>query len=132
MENTKAIPKAAKAGMSLTIDSPTSYRRSYAEQQRDSQGRFTSNFSYTDTKIADSMEKTDENGKKLHSVDSTAIASARYDPNDKSLNIAYKSAPGKEYKFACDGVDDLKEWVEAPSKGRITQEWKTTHRYPGY
>lgn len=62
-------------------------------------------------------------------VSSTAIQSARYDPSDNSLNIVYKGG-GKEYKF--DAKDDLQEWVDAPSKGRITHEWKESHRYPGY
>lgn len=57
-------------------------------------------------------------------VSSTAIDSARYDPSDNTLNITYKGG-GKEYKF--DAKDDLQEWVDAPSKGRITQEWRSTH-----
>lgn len=65
-------------------------------------------------------------------VDSTAIANARYDPSDDSLNITYKGGKGKEYKFKAGGKQGIEEWVNAPSKGRITQEWQTTHRYPGY
>lgn len=65
-----------------------------------------------------------------YSVDSTAIQSARFDPSDNSLNIVYKGG-GKEYKFAADG-NDAAEWLKAPSKGRLTNEWKYTHRYPGY
>lgn len=57
-------------------------------------------------------------------VASTAIQSARYDPSDNSLNITYKGGD-KEYKF--DAKDDLQEWMNAPSKGRVTQEWRTTH-----
>ena len=64
-------------------------------------------------------------------VDSTAIQSARYDPYDDSLNITYKNG-NKEYKFKADESDGLEEWIDAPSKGRITQEWRYTHRYPGY
>ena len=64
-------------------------------------------------------------------VDSTAIANARYDPSDDSLNITYKGG-GKEYKFKANGSKGLEEWVNAPSKGRITQEWRQTHHYPGY
>lgn len=64
-------------------------------------------------------------------VDSTAIQSARYEPSDDSLNITYKGG-NKEYKFKADGADGLQEWVNAPSKGQITQEWRTTHRYPGW
>lgn len=65
-------------------------------------------------------------------IASTAIASARYDPSDDSLNIAYTSAPGKEYKFKAGGPEGVREWMNAPSKGQITEEWKTTHRWPGY
>lgn len=64
-------------------------------------------------------------------VDSTAIESARFDPSDNSLNITYRNGNGKEYKFAADS-NDAAEWLDAPSKGRITQEWRSTHRYPGY
>ena len=63
-------------------------------------------------------------------VDSTAIENARYDPNDNSLNIVYKGGD-KEYKFSAT-PDEAKEWLEAPSKGRITNVWKDTNRYPGY
>lgn len=63
-------------------------------------------------------------------VDSTAIQSARFDPSDNSLNIVYRGG-GKEYKFAADGKDAA-DWLQAPSKGRLTQEWRATHRYPGY
>lgn len=51
-------------------------------------------------------------------VDSTAIQSARYDPYDDSLDITYKNG-NKEYKFKADGSDGL-------------EEWRYTHRYPGY
>lgn len=64
-------------------------------------------------------------------VDSTAIASARYDPSDDSLNITYTTGP-KEYKFKAGGKEGIDEWVKAPSKGRITQAWKQSHRMPGY
>lgn len=64
-------------------------------------------------------------------VESSAIASARYDVSDGSLNIAYRSNPDKEYKFAAT-ADDVKEWDDAPSKGQITNVWRQTHRYPGF
>ena len=57
-------------------------------------------------------------------VSSTAIQSARYDPSDNTLNIVYQGS-SKEYKF--DAKNDLQDWVNAPSKGRITQEWRQTH-----
>lgn len=129
--NKKILEDEAKQGRGFNVEKPTSYRTSYATQKRNKQGRFTSGFDYTDTEIAESMEKPDD-GKKLHSVDSTAIASARYDPNDDSLNIAYTTAPGKEYKFKAGGAQGVREWLDAPSKGRVTQEWKKTHAYPGY
>lgn len=65
-----------------------------------------------------------------YQVDSTAIQSARFDPSDNSLNIVYRGG-GKEYKFQADGKDAA-EWLKAPSKGRLTQVWRDTHRYPGY
>ena len=65
-----------------------------------------------------------------YQVDSTAIQSARFDPSDNSLNIVYRGG-GKEYKFKADG-NDAADWLNAPSKGRLTQEWRDTHRYPGY
>ena len=62
---------------------------------------------------------------------STAIKSARYDPQDDSLNIVYQSGD-KEYKFRAGGPEGVREWMAADSKGRKTQEWRKTHRYPGY
>lgn len=64
-------------------------------------------------------------------VQSTAIAKARYNPFDDSLNITYTSGD-KEYKYKAGGEYGLKEWIDAPSKGRITNEWRATHRYPDY
>ena len=74
----------------------------------------------------------EEVGEQSIPVSSTAIASARYEPEDDSLNIAYTSNPSKEYAYKAGGQKGLSEWVNAPSKGRITNEWKTTHRMPGY
>lgn len=62
---------------------------------------------------------------------STAIKSARYDPADDSLNIVYQGGE-KEYKFRAGGPEGVREWMAADSKGRKTQEWRKTHRYPGY
>ena len=64
-------------------------------------------------------------------IASTAIKSARYDPQDDSLNIVYQGGD-KEYKFRADGPEGVREWMAADSKGRKTQEWRKTHRYPGY
>lgn len=63
-------------------------------------------------------------------VDSTAIQSARYEPSDGSLNVVYRGG-GKEYKFKAT-PEDAQNWLNADSKGRLTNEWKQTHRYPGY
>lgn len=65
-------------------------------------------------------------------VSSTAISSARYVPETDSMKIAYKSNPGKEYTFKAGGEEGIKEWVEAPSKGRITEEWRETHYDPNW
>ena len=62
---------------------------------------------------------------------STAIKSARYDPADDSLNIVYQGGD-REYKFRAGGPEGVREWMAADSKGRKTQEWRKTHRYPGY
>ena len=64
-------------------------------------------------------------------IASTAIKSARYDPQDDSLNIVYQGGD-KEYKFRAGGPEGVREWMSADSKGRKTQEWRKTHRYPGY
>lgn len=129
--NEKALDMLAKEGQGFDVIKPTSYRTAYAKQNRDKLGRFASGFQYSDVEIADSRQKPD-NGKKLFGTESTAIESARYDPSDDSLNIAYKTAPDKEYKFKAGGVEGVKEWINAPSKGRMTQEWRETHRYPGF
>ena len=65
-----------------------------------------------------------------YQVDSSAIQSARFDPSDNSLNITYRGGD-KEYKFAADGNEAAK-WLQSPSKGRTTQQWRSTHRWPGY
>lgn len=66
-------------------------------------------------------------------VSSTAIDSARYDPSDNSLNITFKGGT-KEYKY--DAKDDLQQWMNAPSKGQITNSWgkngSDPHTFPGY
>lgn len=70
-------------------------------------------------------------GKQEVTQPSTAISRAVYDPSDDSLNITYTSGD-KVYKYKAGGSEGLKEWINAPSKGRITNEWRTTHHYPGY
>ena len=130
--NVKALETLSKEGFGWKTINPTSYRISNAKQNRDSKGRYMSGFKYSNTEIAPSMDKPKNKDQKLHGVESSAIASASYNPQDDSLNITYKTNPTKEYKFKAGGEEGLQEWLNAPSKGRITQEWKTTHRWPGY
>ncbi len=114
-----------KAGLlnGFDIKKPTSFR--------------TESYNYDDNgNISDYSKEIgfDPNDKDVNvtmNVPSTAIANARYDPSDDSMNITYVNGT-KEYKFKAGGQEGIEEWVNAPSKGRITNEWKETHRYPGY
>lgn len=117
------------AGSGFTVSTPVSYRTYDAKRNRDAQGKFSKGFSLSNGRIADSY--TDTKTEKTLPVASTAIASARYDPSDDSLNITYTTGP-KEYKFKAGGKEGLEEWINAPSKGRITNDWKETHHMPGY
>lgn len=112
------------ASNGFTVSRPVSYRTYDAKQNRDAQGKFSKGFTLSNGRIADSYKDT--RTEKTLPVASTAIANARYDPSDDSLNITYTSGP-KEYKFKAGGKEGLEEWMNAPSKGRITQEWRTTH-----
>ena len=114
--NEAKIEKAMKKGKSINISNPTSYR-TYQNV-----GRGTMNKDDIDIGL------TSGNGAE---ITSTAIKNARYDPQDDSLNITYQGGD-KEYKFRAGGRQGVREWMAAPSKGQITQEWKKTHRYPGY
>ena len=60
-------------------------------------------------------------------VNSTAIAQATYYPETDTMGIQYVNGNGKEYTFKAGGEEGVKEWVNAPSKGRITEEWRDTH-----
>lgn len=117
------------AGKGFTVSRPVSYRTYNAKQNRDARGRFSKDFSLSNERIADSYKDT--RTEKTLPVASTAIANARYDPSDDSLNITYTTGP-KEYKFKAGGKEGLKEWMNALSKGRITQAWRKSHRMPGY
>lgn len=131
MLNSLAFPYLAKLtqGKGFTIESPTSFRNVDVKQKRNEKGQYASGYDKTsEARIADGF--VDNRKEKTFGVDSTAIQSARYDPSDNSLNITYKGGD-KEYKFAAN-PEDVVDWASAPSKGRITQEWKETHRYPGY
>lgn len=114
--NEANISKRVNNNQSVNISNPTSFR-TYQNV-----GRGTLNENDIETGL------TSGRGAEIAS---TAIKNARYDPEDDSLNITYTGGD-KEYKFQAGGPDGVQEWVNAPSKGRITQEWRKTHRYPGY
>lgn len=114
--NEAAISKRLDNNKSVNITNPTSYR-TYQNV-----GEGTLNEDDVDVGLTSG---------KAAEVASTAIKSARYDPEDDSLNIVYQGGD-KEYKFRAGGPEGVKEWITADSKGRKTNEWKKTHRYPGY
>ena len=114
--NEDKIEKAMEKGKSINISNPTSYR-TY-------QNVGNGTMSEDDVDVGLSSGKGAE-------LASTAIKNARYDPEDDSLNITYQGGD-KEYKFRAGGRQGVREWLNAPSKGQITQEWRKTHRYPGY
>lgn len=130
--NTYGLLSALTQGREFDLDRPTSYRTYDTAQNRNERGQFASG--RHEIEGTRRISETGDLNKKTAraAVDSTAIANARYDPSDDSLNIAYTSNPGKEYKFQAGGPEGVSEWLNAPSKGRITQEWRSTHRYPGY
>lgn len=114
--NEAAISKRLDNNKSVNITNPTSYRTYH------NVGEGTLNEDDVDVGLTSG---------KAAEVASTAIKSARYDPEDDSLNIVYQGSD-KEYKFRAGGPEGVKEWITADSKGRKTNEWKKTHRYPGY
>lgn len=114
--NEAAISKRLDNNKSVNITNPTSYR-TYQNV-----GNGTLNEDDVDVGLTSG---------KAAEVASTAIKSARYDPEDDSLNIVYQGGD-KEYKFRAGGPEGVREWINADSKGRKTNEWKKTHRYPGY
>ena len=114
--NEANISKRVDSGKSVSISNPTSYR-TYQNV-----GKGTLNENDIDVGLTSGQGAE---------ITSTAISNARYDPSDDSLNITYQGGD-KEYKFKADGPEGVREWMNAPSKGRITQEWRKTHRYPGY
>ena len=111
--NEAAISKRLDNNKSINITNPTSYR-TYQNV-----GEGTLNEDDVDVGLTSG---------KAAEVASTAIKSARYDPEDDSLNIVYQGGD-KEYKFRAGGPEGVKEWITADSKGRKTNEWKKTHRY---
>lgn len=120
--NEAKIDKIASQGKSVNIANPTSYRTFHNVG--------TGNLSEDD--ISTGLESGDDvTTDRVGEISSTAIKNARYDPTDDSLNIIYQGGD-KEYKFQAGGIQGLREWINAPSKGRITQEWRETHRYPGF
>ena len=114
--NEAKIEKAMEKGKSINISNPTSFR-TYQNVGRNTLNK-------DDIDIGLSSGKGAE-------LASTAIKNARYDPEDDSLNITYQGG-NKEYKFRAGGREGVREWMAADSKGRKTQEWRKTHRYPGY
>ena len=114
--NEAAISKRLDNNKSINITNPTSYRTYH------NVGEGTLNEDDVDVGLTSG---------KAAEVASTAIKSARYDPEDDSLNIVYQGGD-TEYKFMAGGPEGVKEWIAADSKGRKTNEWKKTHRYPGY
>lgn len=120
--NEKSIMKRAHKEKKLNISAPSSYREILDDGDE----------IIPDDPVKDSTTwKRIDPKQKLNTIDSTAIKSARYDPTDDSLNITYKGG-NQEYKFQAGGEEGIREWIAAASKGRITQEWKYSHRYPGY
>lgn len=115
-DNIGAISKRVDKGQSVNISNPTSYR-TYQNV-----GKGTLNEDDIDIGLTSGQGAE---------IASTAIKNARYDPEDDSLNITYQGSD-KEYKFKAGGPEGVQEWLSAPSKGQITQEWRKTHRYPGY
>ncbi len=114
--NEAKIEKAMDNGKSINISNPTSFRTF--------QNVGNGTMSKDDVEVGLSSGKGAE-------LTSTAIKNARYDPEDDSLNITYQGSD-KEYKFRAGGRQGVREWINADSKGRKTQEWRKTHRYPGY
>lgn len=112
--NEAAISKRLDNNKSINISNPTSYRTYH------NVGEGTLNEDDVDVGLTSG---------KAAEVASTAIKSARYDPEDDSLNIVYQGGD-KEYKFRAGGPEGVKEWITADSKGRKTNEWRKTHRYP--
>lgn len=133
--NEEKIMERADKGKEVIINNPTSQRTfTKGKQGRDSKGRFEKR-SYTtgDIEVGDTTDQhTKRDYAKTGEMPSTAIKSARYDPKDDSLNITYRNGNGKEYKFKAGGEEGLEEFINAPSKGQLMQEWRETHRYPGY
>lgn len=126
--NEAKIDKIASQGKSVNIANPTSYRTFHNVGKSAVDGRSALN----EDDISIGLESgNDVTTDRVGEMSSTAIKNARYDPTDDSLNITYQGGD-KEYKFQAGGIQGLREWINAPSKGRITQEWRETHRYPGF
>lgn len=106
---------------SFTISNPTSYRNEVNMSPEEWNEKLPQGYSIPDEVQEESIP-----------VSSTAISSARYVPETDSMKIAYKSNPDKEYTFKAGGEQGIKEWVSAPSKGRITEEWRDTHYDPDW
>ena len=119
--NQSDIEKAMQKGKSVNINNPTSYRTFH------NVGEGTTNSNDIDVGL---QSGTNPETDRVGEVQSTAIENARYDPEDDSLNITYKGG-NKEYKFRAGGREGVREWINSPSKGKITQEWRQTHYMQG-
>ena len=114
--NEAKIEKAMDNGKSINISNPTSFRTF----QNVGKGTMKKE----DVEVGLSSGKGAE-------LTSTAIKNAAAAPEADSLNITDQGGE-KEYKFRAGGRQGVREWINAASKGQITQEWRKTHRYPGY
>lgn len=114
--NEAKIEKAMDSGKSINISNPTSFRTF--------QNVGNGTMKKEDVEVGLSSGKGAE-------LTSTAIKNARYDPEDDSLNITYQGGD-KEYKFRAGGRQGVREFINSDSKGRTINEWRKTHRYPGY
>lgn len=135
--NEAKISERLSNNQTVNISAPTS-TRTYTKgaQTRRKNGQFekrsytTGNIDIGDTR--GNYKKKDY--AKLGELESTAIKNARYDPTDNSLNITFTGGD-KEYKYAAD-ANDVKDFVNAPSKGQLIASWNRNgsdpHTYPGY
>lgn len=118
-DNAGKISKYVEKGKSFTVNNPTSFRTFH------NVGKNTLDEKDIDVGLTSG---------KAAEMPSTAIESARYDPDDNSLNVTYRGG-NKEYKYAAT-PEDVKKFVNAPSKGTLIASWNKTgedpHTYPGF
>lgn len=141
--NEDAINKRLDKGRSVNISNPTS-KRTYIKgaQGRRPNGQFDNkhyvegyNTAAGNIDIGDTTSQYKKGDKaQVAELASTAIKNARYDPDDNSLNITFQGGD-KEYKYAAD-IDDVKEFIDADSKGRLIASWNRNgddpHTHPSF